>query len=123
MYGGSGTCPMASIVSRTDDPSSVHSLHRAPAMKMAADDLSMKHVARCTRAPATNLIREPSRSRWPGCTSAIHVSPPSLKLQWTGSAANQETLRGAAAGQPRADQPRREHARVVDDQQIAGTKE
>jgi hypothetical protein len=26
----------------------------------------------------------------------------------------------AAAGQPRADQPRRKHARVIDDQQIAG---
>ena len=61
-------------------------------------------------------MRDPSRSRWPGCTSAIQVS---------GSAGgpDQETLGGAAAGQPRPDQPRRKHARVVDDEQIAGAKQ
>jgi hypothetical protein len=33
--------------------------------------------------------------------------------------ANEKTLRRTAARQARADQARREHARVVDDQQIA----
>ena len=36
---------------------------------------------------------------------------------------DQKALGGAAAGQPDADQARREDARVVDDQQIAGAEQ
>lgn len=36
---------------------------------------------------------------------------------------NQKTFGGAAAGQPDADQPCREHARVVEHQQIAGAQQ
>ena len=101
---------------RVDDPARRRpSSARAAGRRTRRSSISPRSTTPGARAGSSNTIRAPGFSFCPGCTSACQSR--------VVHALEQQTLDRAAARVAAPEQPRRKHARVVDDEQIAGVEQ
>ena len=118
MYGGSGMWPIASIGRRRRSPDAVPQPDRAPSVEMAREHLAVQHAA-------PSPLEHHARARLQLLTR-VHQRVPLFGARRSAAdgtaGAHEQALDGAAARHATAEQPRRKHARVVDDEQIAGAQ-
>ena len=115
MYGGSGTCPSASMAS-----SNGRSADRFECDATPAEEPLFEHLVRRAgcRARATGSSKTQARSRLELLTG-MHERPPVRAA----SRFEQQALDRAAARIAPAEESRRKHARVVGDDEVARPRE